>query len=167
VLIIPQLFFSKSCDTIYIFSKTVLITLFQTLVAMWRAHGQTVIPRQTWGLAFSPWRKVTKTLVSRQKLSRKSARKVMLLYFFLSVIFVLNVSVWVLFWACFLQSDYQLHFHIYHCNISSRYFIKLKFNEKKTIARQKWSVWITHDTSIFFTFDKHLVLHHSCKCLPS
>lgn len=57
--------------------------LFQTPVAMWRAHGQTVIQRQTWGLVFSPWRKETKTLVSRQKQSRRSARKVMFLYFFL------------------------------------------------------------------------------------
>jgi len=50
--------------------------------------------------------------VSRQKQSRRSARKVIFLVF---VVYFLNVSVW----ACL--SDYPRPFHIF-----SRYFVKFK-----------------------------------------
>ena len=95
-------------------TEVITFIQFQILVAMWREHGQTVIPRQTWGPVFSPWRKEIRTHVSRQKLSRRSARKVIFLLF---VLYFLNVSVW----ACL--SYYPRLFHI---RVFSRYFVKFK-----------------------------------------
>lgn len=105
-------FFVLRCRWWMYNTAVIIFIQFQILVAMWREHGQTVIPRQTWGPVFSPWRKEIRTRVSRQKLSRRSARKVMFLVF---VLCFLNVSVW----ACL--SDYPRPFHIL-----SRYFVKFK-----------------------------------------